>query len=127
MVIYGVALLSFCYFTGNLIGDILGAAVGVDSNVGGTGFAMLLLILISDRMLAKNAISAKAQMGLEFWNGMFIPVIVAMCAIQNVKGAMSAGATAFVGGAVTTLLCMCLIPVLSRIGGKAEPLPPIEK
>ena len=26
MIIYGVALLSFCYFTGNLIGDILGIA-----------------------------------------------------------------------------------------------------
>lgn len=127
MIIYGVALLSFCYFTGNLIGDILGAIVGLDSNVGGTGFAMLLLILISDHMLGKGTLSAKAQAGVEFWNGMFLPVIVAMCAIQNVKGAISAGATAFVGGIVTTLLCMCLIPIISRIGGKPEPLPPIDQ
>lgn len=127
MIIYGVALLSFCYFTGNLIGDILGALVGLDSNVGGTGFAMLLLILISDHMLGKGTLSAKAQAGVEFWNGMFLPVIVAMCAIQNVKGAISAGATAFVGGIVTTLLCMCFIPVISRIGGKPEPLPPVDQ
>lgn len=127
MIIYGVALLSFCYFTGNFIGDILGALVGVGSNVGGTGFSMLLLILISDHMLGKGTLSAKAQAGVEFWNGMFLPVIVAMCAIQNVKGAISAGATAFVGGIVTTLVCMCFIPVISRIGGKPEPLPPVDQ
>lgn len=126
MIIYGVALLSFCYFTGNFIGDILGALVGLDSNVGGTGFSMLLLILISDHMLGKGTLSAKAQAGIEFWNGMFIPVIVAMCAIQNVKAAISSGMTPIIGGVVTTLLCMCFIPVLSRIGGKPEPLPPIE-
>jgi hypothetical protein len=48
-------------------------------------------------------------------------------AIQNVKGAISAGATAFVGGIVTTLVCMCFIPVISRIGGKPEPLPPVDQ
>ena len=126
MIIYGVALLSFCYFAGNFIGDILGAIVGLDSNVGGTGFSMLLLILISDYMLSKGLISHKAQTGIEYWNGMFIPVVVAMCAIQNVKAAVSSGMVPIIGGAATTLGCMCLIPLLSRIGGKPEPLPPME-
>ena len=29
MIIYGVALLAFCFLTGNYIGDILGALLGV--------------------------------------------------------------------------------------------------
>ena len=45
MVIYGVALLAFCYITGVYIGDVLGAVLGVKANVGGVGFAMLLLII----------------------------------------------------------------------------------
>lgn len=47
MIIYGVALLAGCYMAGNLIGDVLGMALGVNANIGGVGFAMLLLIVIS--------------------------------------------------------------------------------
>ena len=49
MIIYGVALLAFCFLTGNYIGDILGALLGVKANVGGVGFAMLLLIILTNR------------------------------------------------------------------------------
>ena len=38
MIIYGVALLAFCFLTGNYIGDILGALLGVKANVGGGWF-----------------------------------------------------------------------------------------
>ena len=44
---YGVALLAGCYMAGNVIGDILGALLGVKANIGGVGFAMLFLIIIS--------------------------------------------------------------------------------
>ena len=47
MVIYGVALLAGCYMAGNVIGDVLGALLGVKANIGGVGFAMLFLIIIS--------------------------------------------------------------------------------
>ena len=49
MIIYGVALLAFCFLTGNYIGDILGALLGVKANVGGGGFAMLLLIILTNK------------------------------------------------------------------------------
>lgn len=49
MVIYGVALLAFCYLTGVFLGDILGALLGVKANVGGVGFAMLFLIILSNK------------------------------------------------------------------------------
>lgn len=50
MVIYGLALLSACFFGGMLLGDILGMITGVGSNVGGVGFAMLALILVSSKL-----------------------------------------------------------------------------
>ena len=48
MVIYGVALLSFCMLVGIWAGDILGQLIGVEANVGGVGIAMLLLIVLSN-------------------------------------------------------------------------------
>ena len=50
MAIYGTALLSICLLVGLIVGRLLGALVGVDANVGGVGIAMLLLILICDRL-----------------------------------------------------------------------------
>ncbi|MCZ6829126.1 MAG: malonate transporter subunit MadL [Gammaproteobacteria bacterium] len=46
MVIYGVALLSACTLTGLYLGELLGAAIGVQANVGGVGIAMLLLLVM---------------------------------------------------------------------------------
>ena len=48
MVVYGVALLSFCMLVGVLVGDLLGQLIGVQANVGGVGIAMLLLIVLSN-------------------------------------------------------------------------------
>lgn len=50
MIIYGTAVLAGCLIAGMIVGDILGTLLGVDSNVGGVGFAMLLLIVLSDWM-----------------------------------------------------------------------------
>jgi len=35
MIIYGTALLAFCHLAGLFLGDLLGAAIGVKTNVGG--------------------------------------------------------------------------------------------
>ena len=48
MIIYGVAALAACHLAGVILGDLLGVLLGVQSNVGGVGFAMLLLILLTD-------------------------------------------------------------------------------
>ena len=44
MIIYGTALLAVCHLLGIIIGDLLGHALGMQTNVGGVGIAMLLLI-----------------------------------------------------------------------------------
>lgn len=114
MVIYGVALLAFCYLTGVFLGDILGAALGVKANVGGVGFAMLFLIILSN----KGWLDKKSQEGIAFWSAMYIPIVVAMSSIQNVAAALSGGAVAVLGGVLGIVMGFICIPLLSKMGGQ---------
>ena len=61
MVIYGVALLSACFLAGNFLGDILGALLHVKANVGGVGFAMLFLILLSNKGIDAGWLDKKVR------------------------------------------------------------------
>lgn len=118
MDIYGVALLAACYLTGLYVGDILGALLGVKANVGGVGFAMLLLIILSNKGIDAGWLDKKSQDGIAFWSSMYIPIVVAMSAIQNVAAAVSAGAVAIISGLLGVALGFVCIPVLSKLGRK---------
>lgn len=118
MVIYGVALLAGCYMAGNVIGDILGALLGVKANIGGVGFAMLFLIIISAWAQQKGIMKAPEEQGIKWWSAMYIPVVVAMSSIQNVAAALSGGVVAILGGLLAVAIGFLLIPVLS--GKKAK-------
>ena len=114
MVIYGVALLAFCYIVGVFLGDVLGATLGVKANVGGVGFAMLLLIILSNKGIDAGWLDKKSQEGIAFWSAMYIPIVVAMSSIQNVVAAISGGVVAVLGGVLGCVFGFALIPVLSR-------------
>lgn len=113
MVIYGVALLAGCYMAGNVIGDVLGALLGVKANIGGVGFAMLFLIIISAWAQRKGIMKAPEEQGIKWWSAMYIPVVVAMSSIQNVAAALSGGVVAILGGLLAVVIGFLLIPVLS--------------
>ncbi len=117
MVIYGVALLAFCYLTGVFLGDVLGALLGVKANVGGVGFAMLLLIILSNKGIDSGWLDKKSQEGIAFWSAMYIPIVVAMSSIQNVVAALSGGVVAILGGILGVALGFAFIPILSRKKG----------
>ena len=123
MVIYGVGLLAACYLAGVFLGDLLGALIGVQANVGGVGIAMLFLILASDALIKRGRLKALTREGVVFWSAIYIPVIVAMAAKQNVVAALKGGPAAFTAGALAVVACLALVPVISRIGGAGEPLP----
>ena len=114
MVIYGVALLSACFLAGNFLGDILGALLHVKANVGGVGFAMLFLILLSNKGIDAGWLDKKSQEGIAFWSAMYIPIVVAMSSIQNVVAAISGGAVAILGGLLCTVFGFLLIPIMSK-------------
>ena len=113
MVIYGVSLLAGCYLAGNIIGDVLGALLGVKANIGGVGFAMLLLIIISAWAQKKGLMKAPEEQGIKWWSAMYIPVVVAMSSIQNVAAALSGGVVAILSGILAVAICFLVIPVLS--------------
>ena len=118
MVIYGVAILSFCMFIGVLLGDILGKSLGVAANVGGVGFAMLLLILLSNYLIKKGKLSEPAQSGISFWSAMYIPIVVAMTAQQDVLAAVKGGPLAILAGTVAVYVAFLFVPLLSKIAEK---------
>lgn len=118
MVIYGVALLAGCYMAGNVIGDILGALLGVKANIGGVGFAMLFLIIISSWAQQKGIMKAPEEQGIKWWSAMYIPVVVAMSSIQNVAAALSGGVVAILGGLLAVAIGFLMIPVLSGKNAK---------
>lgn len=121
MIVYGVALLSACLILGMLIGEALGLALGVAANVGGVGIAMLFLVLSSNSDKFKALVAGSSGEGIKFWSAMYIPIVVAMAARQNVVAATEGGMLAVVAGVAAVLVSFALVPVLSRIGGSTPP------
>jgi malonate transporter MadL subunit len=116
MVIYGVALLSGCLIAGAFLGDLLGELIGVRANVGGVGIAMLLLILASDALQKRGRLKPVSRQGIVFWSSIYIPVVVAMAASQNVLAAIEGGPAALLAGALAVAMGFALVPVISRLG-----------
>lgn len=122
MIIYGVALLSVCTLTGITIGQMLGKLIGIPANVGGVGIAMILLILGGSYLHKRGLLDVKTEQGVEFWSAIYIPIVVAMAAKQNVMGALTGGPMAITAGVFAVTCGFLLVPVLSRIGNdKVEP------
>lgn len=118
MIIYGVAFLALCTLAGLLIGELLGKLLGVPANVGGVGIAMLLLIFIGSYLHKRGLMNAKSNQGVEFWSAVYIPIVVAMAAQQNVLGALSGGPMAILAGVAAVVLSFVMLPVLDRFGQK---------
>ena len=111
MVVYGVALLSFCMLAGVFLGRLLGYLLGIDANVGGIGIAMLLLIFIANKKSTAIKIDASTKSGINFWNAMYIPIVVAMAAKQNVLAAISGGWMALTAGVLVVVLSFIAVPI----------------
>jgi len=114
MVISGVAILSLCMLIGIFFGDILGMFLGIDANIGGVGIAMVLLVLLVDYLTKRERLSMPAQNVIEFWSDMYIPIVVAMAANQNVAGALYGGFLAILVGIGATILGWIFVPILSK-------------
>ena len=116
MIIYGTALLAFCHLAGLFLGDLLGVAIGVKTNVGGVGIAMLLLIFLRLYLHKKGFLPKETEAGVGFWGAMYIPVVVAMAANQNVVAALKGGPVALLSAFAAAAVCACCIAILARTG-----------
>jgi malonate transporter MadL subunit len=120
MIIYGTALLAACHLLGIFLGDLLGAAIGVKTNVGGVGIAMLLLIVARYYMHKKGLLPEVTEAGVGYWAAMYIPVVVAMAAQQNVVAALRGGPVALLAAFGALAACACCIAAINRVGNKQE-------
>ena len=115
MIIYGTALLALCHLLGIFLGDLLGQLMGVKTNVGGVGIAMLLLIFARLYMQHKQWMPALTERGVEYWGAMYIPVVVAMAAQQDVVAALRGGPVAVLAALGAVLICACAISLINRM------------
>ncbi|MDX1490698.1 MAG: malonate transporter subunit MadL [Pseudohongiellaceae bacterium] len=127
MIILGVALLSACLVVGYFLGELLGQALGVQANVGGVGIAMVLLVLASGSSKLRTLVTGPAGEGIKFWSAMYIPIVVAMAASQNVVAALEGGWLAVIVGVLAVVISFALVPLINKIGPDSEPLPPLDE
>lgn len=118
--IYGVAILAGCMFLGTTLGEIIGLLAGINSDVGGVGFAMLLLLLVTNSKKITGRLPSGWEKGIQFWSAMFLPVIIAMSASQNVYSALSGGVLALVAGVAVVAASFLLLILLNTLAGKIE-------
>ena len=126
MTIFGVALLAICTLIGVFVGDLLGVLLNVKANVGGVGIAMMLLIAARTWLTRRQELSHGVKLGVEFWATMYIPIVVAMAAQQNVVAAVRGGPIVLIAGVGTISVCFACVAIISRIG-RPRQLPPDEE
>ena len=131
MVIFGTALLAACYLAGVFVGELLAILIGVKANVGGVGIAMIFLIAAQHYLRNRGVLSHESERGITFWAMLYIPVVVAMAATQNVVVAVKGGPIALLSAAGSFGLCAVVISLINRIIHRAhiasEPLPEVDE
>jgi len=120
MTILGVALLALCTLIGVFLGDLLGVLLQVKANVGGVGIAMMLLMAARVWLLRRGRLGHATKLGVEFWATMYIPIVVAMAAQQNVVAAVRGGPIVIIAAVGSVLLCFAATALLGRLGGRSE-------
>lgn len=114
MVIYGTALLAACLLIGTVVGRALGQTLGLNSDLGGVGIAMLLLIGGISWLRQRRLMPTATESGIQYWSLLYVPIVVAMAASQNVMGALSGGIVAAAAGTVPVAACFLLTAALIR-------------
>jgi malonate transporter MadL subunit len=120
MAIKGTALLALCTLLGAALGELLGKLLHVQANVGGVGLAMLMLMAARTWLARRGWLSPVFRLGVEFWAFLYIPIVVAMAAQQNVRAALSGGPMVAVAAVAVVGTCFMLVGVLGKAAGGAK-------
>lgn len=120
MIIYGTAILAICHLLGDYLGNTLGSLLGVQANVGGVAISMILLILTKEILTKKGYLPQITQFGVLYWSGMYIPIVVAMSAGQNVVAALSGGMLGLAVSVASLIGTVLVIRYLNRLSGDYE-------
>lgn len=120
MIIYGTAILAICHLLGDYLGNTLGLLLGVKANVGDVAISMILLILAKEILMKKGYLPQVTQFGVLYWSGMYIPIVVAMSAGQNVVAALSGGMVGIIVAVTSLIGTVFVIRYLNRMSGDYE-------
>ena len=112
--IYSLVTLSLCMLLGKYIGNCFGALVGINADVGGVGFAILLLLFVGNNKFFSFARKNAFTQGMQFWKQMYMPVVVAMAASQNVYRMLTSVMVAIIGGAAAVAFPFLLLYILHK-------------
>lgn len=121
--VWGTVLLAACVLVGRCLGFLLAHVLGIDGDLGGVGFAMVALMLGMAAIRRRGLATPAFETGVGYWAGMYIPIVVAMAATQNVWGAMRGGGVAMAAGAGAVVAGFATVPLLSRRSGSQERRP----
>jgi malonate transporter MadL subunit len=105
---------------GKFLGTLLGRAINIDGDVGGVGIAMILLMVCGLYLRKTKLLPPESERGIWFWSSIYIPVVVAMAATQNVKAAFSGGWVAILAGVGVIIVSFILVPMISKIGRNTQ-------
>jgi malonate transporter MadL subunit len=87
----------------------------VKANVGGVGLAMLMLIVARAWLSRRGLLSPGLRLGVEFWAVLYIPIVVAMAAQQNVIAALNGGPMVLIAGVVVVASSFALVALMGRL------------
>ena len=79
---------------------------------------MILLMISTQWFQKKGILPAQTEQGILFWSLMYIPIIIAMSATQNVFAAFSQGILALLIGIIPTIFLFACIPMLLKMLAK---------
>jgi malonate transporter MadL subunit len=100
--------------------------LGVKANVGGVGIAMVMLIAARALLARRGVLGEGVRFGVGFWGAMYIPIVVAMAATQNVAAAMRSGPLVLISAIGAVVICFAAVAVVGRLSGPAETIDEIE-
>lgn len=121
MQIYGFGLLGLCMFIGFFFGKLLAGVLGLSGDVGGVGFAMVIMIAFCAYMeKSGKKLHPETEQGFNTISSLYIPVVVAMSMNQNVYAAVTQGLVPILAGALATVASLLLVPVLSKLGDNGK-------
>jgi len=112
-VIHGTALLASSMMLGRCLGALLAQVLGIDADMGGVGFAMVILMLAMTVMRRSALVTPAFETGIGYWAAVYIPIVVAMAATQNVVGAVRGGPVAIAAGGLAVAAGFAAVPLLS--------------
>ena len=75
-----------------------------------------MLLVLSNLGSREFTLKPITENGIGFWSAMYIPIVVAMAARQNVFSALSGGWMAIIAGVTAVAASFAVIPVLARFG-----------